>query len=50
MNVVLVVFDLLRKDCIGGFGRTPWGAVKTPNLDALAEESLVMTRMYPAAL
>ncbi len=56
MNVVLVVFDSLRKDCIGCYnggepGSPPWGwKVKTPHLDALAEESLVMTRAYPESL
>ena len=52
MNVVLVVFDSLRKNCIGCFDGSPdwpW-EVKTPNLDALAGESLVMDRMYPESL
>ncbi|MDY7010389.1 MAG: sulfatase-like hydrolase/transferase [Planctomycetota bacterium] len=53
MNIVLVIFDSLRKDCIGCYnsgrpGAPQWGwKVKTPHLDALAEESLVMTRAYP---
>ncbi len=50
MNVVLVVFDSLRKDCIGAYGKPFWGEVRTPNLDALAKESLVMTRAYPETL
>ncbi len=53
MNVVLVVFDSLRKDCIGCYDGRPadWGwEVKTPNLDRLATESLVMDRMYPETL
>ena len=56
MNVVLVVFDSLRKDCIGCFnpsqpGCPPWGwQVKTPNLDRLAGESLLLTRAYPESL
>lgn len=49
-NVILVIFDSLRKDCIGAYGKPPWGLVKTPNLDALAEESLVFDRMYPESL
>ncbi len=51
MNVVLVVFDSLRKDCIGCYGPSPfeWD-VATPNLDRLAGESLVFDRMYPESL
>ena len=49
-NVVLVVFDSLRKDCVGAYGQPPWGKVKTPNLDALASESTVFTRAYAEAL
>ncbi len=50
MNIVLVVFDSLRKDSIGCYGSPPWGKVHTPHLDALAAESLVMTRAYPESL
>jgi len=50
MNVILVVFDSLRKDCIGAYGEPPWGPVQTPHLDALAEESLVFDRVYPESL
>jgi len=50
MNIVLVVFDSLRKDCIGAYGEPPWGKVHTPHLDALAKESLVMTRAFPESL
>ena len=50
MNIILVVFDSLRKDCIGCYGQAPWGPVHTPHLDALAEESLVMDRGYPESL
>ena len=52
MNIILVVFDSLRKDCIGCYGRpTDWDwQVATPNLDALATQSLVMTRAYPESL
>ncbi|MCD6415237.1 MAG: sulfatase [Planctomycetes bacterium] len=50
MNVVLVVFDSLRKDCIGVYGEPPWGPVQTPHLNALAEESLVFDRAYPESL
>lgn len=50
MNIVLVVFDSLRKDCVGCYGRPPWGKVHTPRLDAFAEESLVMDRAFPESL
>ena len=50
MNIVLVVFDSLRKDSMNVFGPTPWGPVQTPNFQAFAEESLVMTRAYPESL
>ena len=50
MNIVLVVFDSLRKDCVGVYGSPPWGKVRTPHFDALAEESIVFTRAYPESL
>jgi len=52
MNIVLVIFDSLREDCIGAYGQTPpWGyRPETPHFDALAEESLVFTRAYPESL
>jgi len=50
VNIVLVVFDSLRKDCIGCYGEPFWGKVHTPHLDALAKESLVMDRAYPESL
>ncbi|MHC4479452.1 MAG: sulfatase [Planctomycetota bacterium] len=50
MNVVLVIFDSLRKDCIGLYGAPPWGPVRTPHLDALAAEALVFDRAYPESL
>lgn len=50
MNIVLIVYDSLRKDCMGCYGPPPWWEVKTPNFDKLAEESLVMTHMYPESL
>ena len=43
-NVVLVVMDSLRKDHLGAYGND-W--IETPNLDALAGESLRFTRAYP---
>ena len=43
-NVVLVIVDQFRKDHVGAYGN---GWIKTPNLDALAKESLRFTRAYP---
>ena len=50
MNIVLMIFDSLRKDCTGVYGSPPWWKVQTPHFDALAAESLVMTRAYPESL
>ncbi len=50
MNIVLVIFDSLRKDCLSAYGAPPWGTVHTPNFDRFAEESVVITRAYPESL
>lgn len=50
MNVILVIFDSLRKDCLDFLGQPPWGKVHTPNLARFAEESIVLTRCYPESL
>jgi len=51
MNIVLVIFDSLRKDCIGAYGSSPfWGKVRTPHLNELAKESLMMTSVFPESL
>ncbi len=50
MNIVLVVFDSLRKDCIGCYGEPFWGKVHTPHLDLFARESLKMDRAFPESL
>ena len=50
MNIIVVVFDSLRKDCVGAYGSPFWGTVHTPHFDAFARESLRMTRMYPESL
>jgi arylsulfatase A-like enzyme len=47
MNVVVVNLDSLRRDHVGAYGN-PW--IKTPNLDALARESLRFTRPYPESI
>lgn len=46
-NVVVVILDSLRKDHVGAYGNS-W--IKTPNLDALARDSLRFTRPYPESL
>jgi arylsulfatase A-like enzyme len=47
LNVILVLIDSLRKDHVGAYGND-W--IKTPNLDALARESLRFTRAYPESI
>lgn len=47
MNVVLVILDSLRRDHVGVYGND-W--IKTPNLDALAKDSLRFTRPYPESI
>ncbi len=47
MNVVVVLLDSLRKDHVGAYGNS-W--IQTPNLDALASESLVFNRSYPESI
>ena len=40
MNVILVIIDSLRRDHLGVYGNE-W--IKTPNLDALARDSLLFS-------
>jgi arylsulfatase A-like enzyme len=47
VNVILVVLDSLRRDHVGAYGNS-W--IKTPNLDALARQSLLFTRSYPESI
>jgi arylsulfatase A-like enzyme len=47
MNLVLIILDSLRKDHVGCYGNT-W--IETPNLDALARESVVFDNAYPESL
>lgn len=47
MNVVAVNLDSLRRDHVGVYGND-W--IKTPNLDALADESMRFTRPYPESI
>ena len=50
MKIILVIFDSLRKDCVGVYGSPPWGKVHTPHFDAFAQESLVLKRAFPESL
>lgn len=47
MNLVLIILDTLRKDHVGCYGNK-W--IETPNLDALAKESVVFDAAYPESL
>jgi arylsulfatase A-like enzyme len=47
MNVIVVILDSLRKDHVGAYGNE---LMRTPNLDALARESLRFSRAYPEAM
>ena len=46
-NIVLIVVDTLRPDHLGCYGND---VVRTPNIDALAAESLRFTRVFPEAM
>ncbi|MDW5598524.1 sulfatase, partial [Conexibacter stalactiti] len=46
-NVVVIVLDSLRYDHVGANGNS-W--IRTPNIDALARESLRFTRAFPEAM
>ena len=46
-NVVLIIIDSLRKDHIGAYGNR---TIHSPNLDALAKDSLLFTRAYPESI
>jgi arylsulfatase A-like enzyme len=51
MNIILVIFDSLRKDCVGAYGGAPpWGKVQTPHFDAFGRQSVVFERAYPESL
>lgn len=47
MNVMLVVVDSLRADHVGCYGNT-W--IRTPNLDAFAQENVLFERAAPESL
>ena len=47
MNVIVVIIDSLRKDHVGAYGND-W--IQTPNLDALAKDSLRFERSHPESI
>lgn len=47
MNIVLVIFDSLRQDHVGAYGNK-W--IRTPHLDAFAEDSIIFKSCYPESL
>lgn len=47
LNVVVILLDTLRKDHLGIYGNS-W--IKTPNLDALARESIIFEDAHPESL
>ena len=55
MNLVLVVLDSLRKDCVSAYGPTigmEWFGkeVQTPKLAQFAETAMIFTQAFPEAL
>nr|MDO8133289.1 sulfatase-like hydrolase/transferase [Candidatus Njordarchaeum guaymaensis] len=46
MNVVLIMSDTFRRDHLGCYGND-W--IYTPNIDALAKQSVVFDRAYTAS-
>jgi len=51
MNIVLIIFDSLKRDCFSCYGETPfWREVYTRYLDEFSKEALVMTKVYPESL
>jgi arylsulfatase A-like enzyme len=46
MNAILIIADTVRHDYCGCYGNT-W--VQTPNIDALAQESAIMTNFFSAS-
>ena len=47
MNIIMLMADSLRKDHLGCYGNT-W--IQTPNIDALAADSVVFDEAYPESL
>ena len=57
LNVVVVISDSLRRDCLSCYGAPPWaarfpsgiGRVHTPHLDRFAEQALIFDNAYIAS-
>lgn len=57
MNVILIVTDTMRRDCVGCYDRPAWGgqfstgvsAPRTPHLTAFAQDAVVFDRAYLAS-
>ena len=57
MNVVLIISDTLRRDCLGCYGAPPWveqfktriGRVRTPHLDRFAARAAIFDQAYIAS-
>ncbi len=57
MNVILVISDSMRRDCLGVYGAPPWaaqfktgiGRVHTPHLDRFASRSIVFDNAFIAS-
>ena len=47
MNIILVIIDTLRYDYIAAHGK--YSRIKTPNLDRLADSSLIFDRAYSSS-
>lgn len=47
MNVIVVIIDSLRKDHVGAYGN---GWIQTPNIDALAKDSLRFEQAHPESI
>jgi len=50
MNIILVIFDSLRKDSIGAYGDPFWGKIQTPNFDRFTSQGVTFTHVYPETL
>jgi arylsulfatase A-like enzyme len=55
MNLILVILDSLRKDCVSAYGSTigrEWFGkeVQTPSLDQFAETAVTFTHAFPESL
>src|SRR5688500_861425 len=52
-NVILIISDTLRLDCVGAYGPPPWfsdrAATFTPRLDAFAARSVVFERAFSSS-